>query len=402
MAFVALRELLSPQVILKAVSRIRKGQHRLGRWIGFQPDRVNPDNVSLAGPLTRQGDTRHASFRLDDVTRTVLKAKAPGTGPATSAVNPRGEVRVTCARFHEKVPLLGEFLGNLTPTIGPNSQIDQGGQDYIAREQKHLAEKGNNTIELLTIGMLQDNLYFQLDGDNFLPVIGAPSGSDLGFQVPFQVPVGNKSQLNMLGTGNIIQVGWQNPSAPIIGNCLSIQAAQSQLTGHQIQHAWMNSLEWYNVLLNSEVRETAGTSNTPFANYDRVKEKGSDGLVQSEFGAVLRGLPWLNWHIADDVIVTGTDIDPTWASSTDGTFVKSCPDNNTYFLPEPTADWTELWLGAEHISENTGQPLQLKRGYTFWKEFSTQPSCVELIVLLNVLPLLYVPKVVISATTSGF
>ena len=400
---VSLHSLLTPQVILKAVSRIRKFQGRLGRWVGFQPNRYNPESVSLEGPNTRYGDTRFATFRLDDVTRVVGKARAPGTGPASVPANPVGDVRVSCARFHEKVRLLGEFLGNLSPIIGPNSQIDAAGESYIARQTTHLAEKYNNTIELLTCGMFQDNLYFQLSGDNLLPVIGAPTSPALGIQIPFQIPSGNKNQLNLLGTGNIIQIGWQNSSAPLIKNCLSIQAAMTQLSGYQPKHMWMNSTMWYNVLLNAEVRTTAGTSNTPFAQYDRVTEKNADGLPGAEFAAELRGIPWLTWHIADDVLVTGSDIDPTWSSApSTATFVKVCPDNTVMITPEPSSDWTEMYQGAEYISENAGQPMMLKKGYTFWKEWVTQPSCIELIALMNCIPLLYVPKALAFATVAGF
>lgn len=405
---ISLHSMLTPQVILKAVSRIRKMQGRLGRWIGFQPKRFNPDTVSLEGPNVRYGETRFASFRLDDVTRVVGKARAPGTGPASVAVNPVGEVRVACARFHEKVRLLGEFLGNLTPIIGPNSQIDTGGQSYIARQTMHLAEKYNNTIELLTTGMFQDNLYFQMSGDNLLPVIGAPTGSNLGFQIPFQIPSGNKNQLNMLGTGNIIQTGWQNVGAPILKNCMQINAAMTQLSGYQPEHVWMNGLLWYNVLLNTEVRNTAGSANTPFAEYDRVSEMAVDGMPQPEFAATLRGIPWLTWHIADDVVVTGGDIDPSWtqgaADVTAGrtTTIKVIPDNMAFFAPRPSSDWTELYQGAEYISENAGQPMSLKKGYTFWREWITQPSCIELIALMNCIPLLYVPKAIAPATVAGF
>ena len=399
---VSLHSLLTPQVILKAVSRIRKHQGRLGRWVGFQPNKFNPDTVSLEGPNARYGDTRFATFRLDDVTRVVSKARAPGTGPASVPVNPVGDVRVSCARFHEKVRLLGEFLGNLSPIIGPNSQIDTGGQSYIARQAVHLAEKYNNTIELMTTGMFQDNLYFQLSGDNLLPVIGAPTAPNIGVQIPFQIPSGNKNQLNLLGTGNIVLIGWQNTGAPLIKNCLQVQSAMTQLSGYQPRHFWLNSLMWYNVLLNSEVRNTAGSANTPFAEYDRVPETAMDGMPQPEFAAQLRGIPWLTWHIADDVLVTGGDVDPTWSSSSGTTTIKVCPDNTVIIAPDPASDWTELYHGAEYISENAGQPMQLKRGYTFWKEWVTQPSCIELIALMNMIPLLYVPKSVAFATVAGF
>lgn len=400
--FISLHDLLTPQVILKAVSRIRKFQGRLGRWLGFQPNRFNPDTVSLEGPNVRYGDTRFASFRLDDVTRVVAKGRAPGTGPASVAVNPVGDVRVSCARYHEKVRLLGEFLGNLSPIIGPNSQIDTGGQSYIARQTVHLAEKYNNTIELMSTGMLQDNLYFQLAGDNLLPVIGAPAAPNIGIQIPFQIPAGNKNQLNLLGTGNILQIGWQTTGAPLVKNCMQITAAETQLTGYQPRHSWCNSLLWYNVLLNAEVRNTAGSSNTPFAQYDRVGEMAYDGMPMPEFSATLRAVPWWTWHIADDVLVTGGDIDPTWASSSGTSTIKVCPDNTLMVLPDPSPDWCEMYHGAEYISENAGQPMTLKRGYTFWKEWVTQPSCIELIALMNAIPLLYVPKVAIFATVAGF
>jgi hypothetical protein len=405
--FISLHDLLTPQVILKAVSRVRKFQGRLGRWVGFQPNRFNPDTVSLDGPNTRYGDTRFASFRLDDVTRVVAKARAPGTGPASVPPNPVGDVRVSCARFHEKVRLLGEFLGNLSPIIGPNSKIDTGGQSYIARQTVHLAEKYNNVIELMTTGMFQDNLYFQLAGDNLLPVIGAPTAPNIGFQIPFQIPAGNKSQLNLLGTGNILLIGWQNAGAPIIKNCLSIQAAMTQLSGYQPRHFWMNSLMWYNVLLNTEIRNTAGSMHEPFSQYENVTAGGKtnayDGMPEPEFTARLRGLPWATWHIADDVLVTGSDVDPTWASApSTATFIKVCPDNTVIIAPEPASDWTEMYHGAEYISENAGQPMQLKRGYSFWKEWVTQPTCIELIALANVIPLLYVPKALAFATAAGF
>lgn len=405
---ISLHTLLTPQVILKAVSRIRKFQGRLGRWVGFQPNRYNPDTVSLEGPNSRYGSTRFASFRIDDVTRVVAKAKAPGTGPASSPVNPVGEVRVACARYHEKVRLLFEMLGNLSHIIGPNSQIDEGGQSYIARQTVHLAEKFNNTIELMTTGMFQDNLYFQLNGENFLPVIGAPTGNNLGVQIPFQVPAGNKNQLDMLGTGNIIQVGWQNVAAPIIRNCISINSAMTRLSGYQLEHIWMNQLTWYNVLLNTEIRNTAGTSNTPFAEYDRVQEMNADGLPGSQFGAVLRGIPWVTWHMGDDVLVTGGDVDPSWAQGAadvtagTATVVKVFPDNTAMFLPAPSPDWAEMYHGAEWIVENEGQPATLKKGYTFWKQWSSQPSCIELIALMNCIPLLYVPKAIAFGTVAGF
>src|ERR1019366_4791961 len=132
MANATLQELLLPQVILRVISRIRNGQGMLGRWLGFQPDRFDNDTVTLSGPNTMTGSStvRSVVYRIFDNTRVVAKGRAPGTGPATVARNQMGQATVEVARFHQKIPMLYEDLGNLSPIIGPNSQVDPGGQNF--------------------------------------------------------------------------------------------------------------------------------------------------------------------------------------------------------------------------------------------------------------------------------
>lgn len=394
----SLHELLQPQVILDVVSRVRDRQTRLGRWMGFQPKRFDPDTVSLGGANIVSGDTRYATFRLFDFTRVVSKLRAPGTGPSTVAPNPLGDVRISCARFHEKIPLSYEELGNLSPIVGPNSQIDPGGQDYLQRQTRHIARQFNATVELLTTGMIQDNLWFQQNGDNWIGSIGNPGG--IAFQIPFQVPSGNKNQLAMLGGANIIQVPWNNPGAPIFGNISSIKAAYAQLSGYPLLHDWINSLMWYNIVTNTEIRNLAGTAASPFAEYDNVPEKDSDGLPTEGYQAMLKADPTLAFHICDEVIITGnTDIDPSYSTAPATAVVqKVVPDNMNFFLTEPSNQWAKMYHGGEYVVENPGMPGALRRGYYFWHEYVTQPSAVDLIGLLNAVPLLYIPKVVAPAT----
>jgi hypothetical protein len=395
---VSLHELLQPQVILSVVSRIRAGMGRISRWLGFQPNRYDPANVALSGPNVIRNAPRYATFRIFDVTRTVASGRAPGTGPATIPVNPIGNVPVACARYHMKIPLSYEELGNLSPIVGPNSQIDPGGQDYVQRMITHIARRFNNVVELMSTGMVQDNLYFNYSGDNIYPSIGPLAGL-FNFQVPFQVPGGNKLQLNMLGTGNIIATTWSNSGATILKDLMAIKAAYMQLSGYPLTDIWVNSLTWYNILVNTEVRNTAGSANTPFAEYDRVPEKGMDGLPTGDFMAILRGDPTIKWHITDEVLVTNSDIDPSYATAPASAIIqKVVPDNMAFFCTEPAREWTEIYHGGEYIVENPGMPGALRMGYFFWKEYVTQPSAVDLIGLLNVIPLLYIPKVVAPAT----
>lgn len=398
MAFTSLHTLLQPQVILRVVSRIRLGQNRLGRWLGFQPTRYDVDNVTLAGPNTVQGDTRTAVFRTYDMARTVAKGRAPNTGPATIPVNPVGNVPVSCARFHMKIPLSYEELGNLSPVVGPNSQIDQGGSDYLRRMVQHIARRFNMLVELLAIGMMQDNLYFNLSGDDILVSIGPIAGSNFNFQVPFQIPAGNKNLLNMLNAGNIITGSWKLPTTPIIQHLMAIKAAYMQLSGFPLTDMWINSLGWYNTIVNTEVRNLAGSAATPFAEYDWVEEMGADGEHTGDYQAILKADPTVNIHITDEVVITNSDFDPVQSQVPAGAIIqKAVPDAFVYFATKPSSEWTQMWHGAEHVVENPGMPGVLRRGYYFWKEYMTQPSCIDLIGLLNCIPLLFVPKVIAPA-----
>jgi hypothetical protein len=135
---------------------------------------------------------------------------------------------------------------------------------------------------------------------------------------------------------------------------------------------------------------------TPFAEYDNVPEKGFDGEPTGEYEAILRADPTITWHITDHVLVTNSDVDPSWSTAPAGaTLVKMVPDNMAFFATKPSPTWTRMYHGAEHVVENPGQPAVKRSGYYFWHEFVTQPSAVELIGLLNAIPLLFIPKVVV-------
>lgn len=397
---VSLHELLQPQVILGVVSRIREKQNRLGKWLGFQSERFDPKQVSISGRNTVNGPCRYATFRIFDNTRVVAKARAPQTGPATIAPNPVGDVRVAISRWHQKIPLFYEDLGNLSPLAGPNSVIDPGGQNYIQMQIGHIAQQFNNAVEIMSAGMMRDDLYFVQQGDNWIAQLGAPAATAVSFQVPFQIPSGNKSQGNMLGTGNVISGSWASANTAIIQNLMALKAAFAQLSGYPVRHVWINSPMWYNVVSNTEVRNLAGSANTPFSEYDFVPEQGYDGIQVSDYTATLRADPTVIWHITDDVLVTGnTDIDPSYSTApAAASLQKEIPDTMAIFCTDVSPQWTQLCYGGEYVVEQPGQAATQRNGYYFWSEYKTQPSAVELIGLLNAIPLLYIPKIIAPLT----
>ena len=69
------------------------------------------------------------------------------------------------------------------------------------------------------------------------------------------------------------------------------------------------------------------------------------------------------------------------------------------FKPGVVLDVMGTWdIVTVAIEQPVLTPAVQRMGYYYWKEYTTQPSAVELIALLNAIPLLYVPKCIAPAT----
>lgn len=386
---VTLSELLQPQFILDLISRVKPGQGALGAFLGFHPNRFDENSVSLGGPATVNGPTQNFVYRIFNWSRVPMTMRSLGAGPATVPPNPMGQVNVSCARFHEKIPLQYAFLNQLATMIGPNSQVDAAGQDYIRRQTNFLATKAASMVEMMAAGMMRDSLYVTPSGDNYLPTFTSSSST---IQINFQIPSGNKNQMNMLGAGDIIGTSWSNAAAPIVQDCLEVEAAFAQLNNRSVTDVWINSVMWKNIITNTEVRNTAGSSNTPFAEFERDNEFGMDGTPTNNYTAVLRGIPTIRWHMCNSVLSLGGNLlDISYSQST-ATATKLIPDTMAIFTTKASPDIAVLYQGGEPVVENPGMPAVIRSGWYFWSEYVTQPSAIDLIGLLNAIPVLYVPS----------
>ena len=405
---VSLQEILDVQLVLDVFSKTRAGGGPVGRWLGFQMDRVNPENVSIGGKNTKQGDIRSFLLRISNNPRTVMQIRAPSTGPASVPTNPMGQTTVTCARFHEKIQLDCEQLGNLSPIIGPNSVIDTGGQSYIALQEKAMAMRGNSTIEAVSAGMIRGQFYVKtVSGDRSYVVLTQPTSGNY-YTVSSNLPAGNTGFLNMLGTGNLITASLDNPNAPFITMLAGIKQAYARLTGFVMTDIWLDGPEWTKVTTNNQVRQTAGTSETPFAEFSRVMDNsGYDRMPpgENDYYGMLKGDPTVRFHMSDFSITTGGDVDPINTGSNAislASYDPVIPSNTMIFSATPDMSWTFMYMGAEYIIENYGQNMNLKRGWATWHEMRTQPSAIEILSLLNIIPVLENPYLIAVGKTSAF
>jgi hypothetical protein len=68
------------------------------------------------------------------------------------------------------------------------------------------------------------------------------------------------------------------------------------------------------------------------------------------------------------------------------------------FCTTPTPDTATLYQCSEPVVENPGQAAINRSGWYFWNEYTTQPSGIDLLALLNAVPVLTNPLVVAPAT----
>lgn len=374
---VTLNELLQPQVIVDTISQVTVGRGNLSQWLGF----------SLDSKSIKKVPTRYADYRIYNSTREPANFRAPGTGPNLVPPNPVGDRRVSMARVHEKIVLESEQLGNLSKLDGPNAQIDSGGQDYIARQEAFLAEKFNASVEIATAGFVRGAFYLQQVGDAWTPYLTNP-GSGTVLTIDFQLPSGNKTQLNMLGAGSIIDSTWANPGTLIIDQILAIRSAMVQLHGMPLQCLVMNSTTFKYLLNNTQVRAVGGVVNSPHEGYE-YKDSMQAGYPFAGMGvAKLRALPWIDILIIDDVLSVGGS-DPIYSTGS-GTLTKVVPDDYVMFSPKPTTAWCQMWHGGEFVAEDYGwKKMELKMGLSAWKWLSIEPTAVNIVSLLNFLPVPY-------------
>jgi len=285
-----------------------------------------------------------------------------------------------------------EELNNIAK-IGDPALRDKAGIDYVSRQANTLAQKAKNWRLALLVGMLRDSLYMAMDGESaYLNYAGT------GMQLGFGRPAGNKSQLDMLGAGNIIATSWATTPG-VIETCANIplqlgkiNAAFQQLNGGMLTDIICPMSTWMLVIENAWVARVHGTATAPFRRFEKQMGTTPDGRPLNEHAGELSVLPGVTWHITD----AGLELGAPGSEA----FVKHVPDNHALFLcgPEQFGDLYTLQIGGEPVAERDGAPISEKRGLASWSNQTSNPTCTNLFVLDNCLPTCHVPTAIADGT----
>ena len=373
----SIHDILRPKTFTRVVSRISAASSQFLNFFGMQP----------GGRLERNyGHGREGSYHIFNNVRTVAIGTAPGSPAARRSRNPVGRVPFVYPRMHQQLSLLYEEINNFAKIDNPPER-DEAGASYIRRQMTKPAQEAANWRTALLVGMLRDSLYVHELGLHWHP--SYTSSGNL-YQISFDMPAGNKDQLNVVdpnGTsingGDIIDASWDSSGTNIPLQINKLDAALFRRAGVHIETIVLRTREWDYVTNNDYVIAGMGIGNPPFQTFERQVGTNPDGSpFMAKFGKINK-CPGITWFINDEGMDVGNPEDPTWQYHVE--------EGKVLFLPPVTADLFEGCIASEPIVEYDNGPMSMKTGQASWTVLKSNPSSYEAFILDNFFPVPYNP-----------
>lgn len=373
MANTGLDTILQPTITSGVVKQVAGTSSLLLNMFGMQPGGAN----------TKQVGHRRFGYDVFNDSRKVTQGRSPAAAAAVVRRQPVGRVEGVFPRAHERVPMLLEELHNLRPIGGQSNMFDNAGETFVQKQLRVQGQKIANFRSMLLAGMLRDSLYYHMIGDD----IYFDFTSTGGMQINFQMPAGNKSQLDMLGAGAIVGTSWLTvATAPIFDNLMNINKAFQQLWGGRLEVVICGAQIWSYVTNNTDMKGRAGSANRVFEQFERTTQvQDALGNPINAFVGRLTPLPWIEWWILGDegleLGIPGSESYTPFLAATDAVFMQ-----------RPSSEWCELLEGSEPVVKNYGRDAEICMGTDSWTSYEQDPARVDLFTIDNAISALYVPK----------
>jgi hypothetical protein len=380
----SLEQMLMPQVLTRVISRVASSSDWLTNLFGITPVDITTDGKSeptKGKNIINEGHGRVGAYHIYNNMRAVAQGRSPGSAAARRRVNPMGRVNFTYPRMHDSVSLPAEVVHNLGQIQDP-AQRDVAGAQMIKRQTNSLAQLAMNWRKAMLIGALRDSLYIRIDGDSQFWQFDNTGNA---MQVPFQMPSGNKAQLNMLGAGSIIDASWLTTTTDIPGHIGKINAAFQQLCGGHLAACICGTKVWNSIIKNEVVAGIHGSANPPFMVLERdALDPMIARTMRNVYRAKLSVYPDITWYITDEGLEIG--------GPGNETFTKIVGENQVSFIGHEPDDGTlACYEGSEPIAEYDSGPETVKVGLSAWSCKKSNPTSTELFVLDNAMVVPHVP-----------
>lgn len=373
----SITDILRPNTFTKTISRVSQASSWLLNFFGMQVGGANE---------AYKGHGREGYYLVFNHLRNVALETAPGAPAARRPRQAVGRVPFVYPRMHEEFSLLYEEIHNFGKIDDPVMR-DIAGESYIRRQMIGPGERHANWRAACLVGMLRGSLYTHESGDYWYPSYDS-SGSLV--ERPFQLPSGNKDQLDIADVGGtsiygsaIIDASWDNPGADIPLHIQRVCAAIMRRNGVVIKHIMCRTELWNQIINNERIAALAGFANQPFELFERQVGTNPDGSPMMVHTGRVGATPGITYWINDD----GRELGIPGSE----TFTYDIEEGHALFLPDPNPNLFEMLIGSEPIVERDGSPAVVKTGFAAWNNLVSNPSSYESFILDNALPVPYVP-----------
>lgn len=378
MAGRSLQELLDSEYLIRQVSRFKLPQTTLANLFGWGLGNRDPNtDLNPQGANAEDSPLREGKYDVFNSSQEVADGSVPGGAMNRRAPQVVGSVDYKLPRHTESIELSYERLNQMRQIGQSRNIVDSRGQKYVEFQTRYLAQLFSNLLEAQTAGMIRGGMSFVQQGDR----LRFSLDMSIGNPIDYQIPAGNKDQLDMLGAGNIIGASWATASTDIPLDLMQINDAMIALTGVGISHMVCGNDVWNYVINNDKVKAQHGTSSQPYEILQRIQS--------GEFTASLKSFPGLTIHIVDYRI-------KHWNGSAIVQEKLIEPDHVAFF-PNPESSWCQYTNGMETIKEGINGPIGDRFGFYPYAYETHNPDGYTLAARHNGLPFLYVPAMIAYA-----
>lgn len=377
-------QLMKVPFIIKTISRIHAPGSTICNYygLGITPTQAPQRIIGRSG-----------QYDIFDGTRSLAPFTAPGAPAVEINRKPIGTQPITVPRQYNKIGIEDEKIFG-TRNIGqPFSQpVPSRGEQYFANQVRYLKQRMNTNHEFMAAHMFRGGWKLKpyASGSSLLVLADATDvtvGSILNDSL---VPATHKGDLN-----GIISTDWDDPSANLIDQLMSLQTVAARENGRRITEIWLNGLSAKHLFTNSVLQAVGGSVYQIFDTLNPTKtftpeQKFPDTGVTVKF----RGLPDYNFHVYNQGYVT-----PGTSESFDAQINAS---NWNYFIPTgkaiftpPPGDWCGMVEGSEPMQWNLTQGRsEIIYGFGTGTERAIDPPRTDVKMLYNGAPVLTEPRAV--------
>lgn len=391
---VTYEQLMKVPFVMKVVKKLYGPGNLLQRFYGLGP--LNTPQMSIQG--------RVGVYDIFNETRTLFPVRSPMSPPARLNRKPVGQQTIAVQRSYGAITIADEEVFRTRPLGGQysNANVDQMGQQYIARQIRYGYQRLTNNHEFMAAMMFRGGWSLKPYGEDLFPVPQGTSGTV--HDVDTLVPSEHQTDLDTDDDSNPI-IGtnyWTNTSTDITAQLYELQARHARYNGNPLKHIWMNGITFKELLNNSKLQAVGGTAYRIFDTLtlrERDPERGNP--TQGET-IVFRALPNWQFHVYNDGWVgdgnVGEDFDSQISKSNWNYFI---PTNKAIITPDP-GDWCGLVAGSEPIQWSRRQSRsQIVTGYGMGIDRDIDPPRYDIKYLSNTAPVLFVERSVYYATVGN-